>query len=128
VTATAALLSLSDRQGLDRLAAALRSRGFKLYATSGTAAAIRELGLECEDVASITGFPPLCDGRVKTLHPKIFAGILARRAEPRNLVAGDHELDLHRTGPLRSVRARTIPPLPSLGICRRQTGWAVASS
>ena len=72
-----ALLSLSDRQGLDKLAAALRSRGFQLVATTGTAAAIRDLGIECEDVETLTGMPPLAGGRVKTLHPKIFAGILA---------------------------------------------------
>jgi phosphoribosylaminoimidazolecarboxamide formyltransferase / IMP cyclohydrolase len=105
VSATAALLSLSDRQGLDRLAAALRSRGFKLYATSGTAAAIRELGLECEDVANLTGFPPLCDGRVKTLHPKIFAGILARRAGPSDMAdIAKHEV------PLFSVVAVNLYP------------------
>lgn len=77
-----ALLSLSDRQGLDKLAAALRSRGFRLVATSGTADAIRSFGMECEEVGDITGYPPLSDGRVKTLHPKIFAGILARRSDP----------------------------------------------
>jgi phosphoribosylaminoimidazolecarboxamide formyltransferase/IMP cyclohydrolase len=81
VASSAALLSLSDRQGLDRLAAALRSRGYRLVATTGTAKAIRALGIECEDVSDVTGFPALSDGRVKTLHPKIFAGILSRRGD-----------------------------------------------
>jgi len=85
VASATALLSLSDRQGLDRLAAALRSRGFRLVATTGTAAAIRALGLECEDVGDLTGFPPLADGRVKTLHPKIFAGILAQRSDATHM-------------------------------------------
>lgn len=87
-----ALISLSNRQGLDSFAASLRSRGFRLVATSGTAAAIRALGLECDDVGDLTGFPPLCDGRVKTLHPKIFAGILARRNAP------EHMADLEKYG------------------------------
>ena len=80
-----AFLSLSDRQGLDRLAPALRTRGYALVASSGTAAAIRVLGIECEDVGDLTGFPPLCDGRVKTLHPKVFAGILAARADEAHM-------------------------------------------
>lgn len=80
-----AFLSLSDRQGLDRLAPALRTRGYALVATGGTAAAVRALGIECEDVGDLTGFPPLCDGRVKTLHPKVFAGILASRADEAHM-------------------------------------------
>jgi phosphoribosylaminoimidazolecarboxamide formyltransferase/IMP cyclohydrolase len=80
-----ALLSVSDRTGLVSLAASLRTRGFALYGTSGTAAALREAGLPCEDVGALTGFPPLCDGRVKTLHPKVFAGILADRDRPQHL-------------------------------------------
>ncbi|HXW76014.1 MAG TPA: bifunctional phosphoribosylaminoimidazolecarboxamide formyltransferase/IMP cyclohydrolase [Candidatus Eremiobacteraceae bacterium] len=104
-----ALLSLSDREGLDRLAPALRSRGYRLFATSGTAAAIRALGIECEDVADLTGFPPLCDGRVKTLHPKIFAGILAERANPQH-VADLEKFDV----PAFSVVAVTLYPFETV--------------
>lgn len=105
MAASTALLSLSDRQGLDKLAASLRSRGFRLIATSGTAAAVRALGIECEDVGDVTGFPPLCDGRVKTLHPKIFAGILAARSEPA------HMADLEKFSiPAISVVAVTLYP------------------
>jgi phosphoribosylaminoimidazolecarboxamide formyltransferase/IMP cyclohydrolase len=105
VASAAALLSLSDRQGLDRLAAALRSRGYRLVATTGTAQAIRALGLECDDVGDLTGFPPLCDGRVKTLHPKIFAGILAQRSDP------NHMADLEKFEiPAFSVVAVTLYP------------------
>ncbi len=99
----AALLSLSDRQGLDRLAAALRSRGFRLVGTAGTARAIRAFGIECDDVESLTGFPPLADGRVKTLHPKVFAGILARHDDEA------HAAELERYGiPAFSVVAVTL--------------------
>lgn len=102
---TAALLSLSDRQGLDRLAAALRSRGFRLVATSGTAAAIRDLGIECEEVGDLTGFPPLLGGRVKTLHPNVFAGILASRSD------ASHAAELERFNiPSFSVVAVTLYP------------------
>jgi phosphoribosylaminoimidazolecarboxamide formyltransferase/IMP cyclohydrolase len=102
---SAALLSLSDRQGLDKLAAALRSRGFRLVATTGTAAAIRELGIECEEVGDLTGFPPLLGGRVKTLHPNVFAGILASRADE------SHVAELERYNiPAYSVVAVTLYP------------------
>jgi phosphoribosylaminoimidazolecarboxamide formyltransferase / IMP cyclohydrolase len=100
-----ALLSLSDKQGLDGLVAALRSRGYRLVATTGTAAAIRALGVECEDIGDLTGFPPLCDGRVKTLHPKIFAGILAQRSDPNHMA----ELERHGIPPF-SVVAVTLYP------------------
>lgn len=101
----AALLSLSDRKGLPLLAAALRSRGIRIVATTGTATAIRDLGIECEDVGDVTGFPALFDGRVKTLHPKIFAGILARRSEERD------RADLDAYGiPSFSVVAVTLYP------------------
>jgi len=73
-----ALLSLTDRSGLHELAQALTAAGYRLVATSGTAAAIRALQLHCDDVEAITDFPPLLGGRVKTLHPKVFGGILAR--------------------------------------------------
>ncbi len=81
----AALLSVSDRTGIESLASALQQYGYALYGTSGTAAHLRAAGLPCEDVEALTGFPPLCDGRVKTLHPKIFAGILADRTRAQHL-------------------------------------------
>ena len=105
MSASAALLSLSDRQGLDKLAAALRSRGFRLVATSGTASAIRALGIECDEVGDLTGFPPLLGGRVKTLHPNVFAGILASRADE------SHVAELERYNlPAFSVVAVTLYP------------------
>jgi phosphoribosylaminoimidazolecarboxamide formyltransferase/IMP cyclohydrolase len=74
-----ALLSVSDKAGLVYLGAGLVARGFELVSTGGTARALRETGLPVTDVAAVTGFPEMLDGRVKTLHPRIHAGILADR-------------------------------------------------
>ena len=74
-----ALLSVSDKSGLVDLGRGLVALGFELVSTGGTARALREAGLPVTDVASVTGFPEMLDGRVKTLHPRIHAGILADR-------------------------------------------------
>ncbi len=74
-----ALLSVSDKDGLIPLAAGLVTRGFELVSTGGTARALREAGLPVTDVAAVTGFPEMLDGRVKTLHPRVHGGILADR-------------------------------------------------
>ena len=74
-----ALLSVSDKTGLVDLARGLVARRFELVSTGGTARAIREAGLPVVDVAAVTGFPEMLDGRVKTLHPRVHAGILADR-------------------------------------------------
>jgi phosphoribosylaminoimidazolecarboxamide formyltransferase/IMP cyclohydrolase len=72
------LVSLFDKAGIDRLAAALGAAGVRVASTGGTAAALAARGLPVDDVSAITGFPEVLDGRVKTLHPRIFAGVLAR--------------------------------------------------
>lgn len=74
-----ALLSVWDKAGLIDFAQALAGRGVELVSTGGTARALREAGLEVIDVASVTGAPEILDGRVKTLHPAIHGGLLARR-------------------------------------------------
>ena len=75
-----ALLSVSDKSGLVAVRrAALVARGFELVSTGGTARALREAGLPVTDVAAVTGFPEMLDGRVKTLHPRVHGGILADR-------------------------------------------------
>jgi phosphoribosylaminoimidazolecarboxamide formyltransferase/IMP cyclohydrolase len=74
-----ALLSLSDKTGLVDLGRGLVALGFELVSTGGTARALREAGLPVTDVSAVTGFPEMLDGRVKTLHPRIHAGILADR-------------------------------------------------
>jgi phosphoribosylaminoimidazolecarboxamide formyltransferase / IMP cyclohydrolase len=78
-TRGAALFSVFDRSGSVELARALANAGVAIYATGGTRAHLAEHGLEARDVGELTGFPPLFDGRVKTLHPKVFGAILADR-------------------------------------------------
>ena len=82
-----ALLSVSDKTKLVELAKALNWRGIKLVSTGGTARTLAEAGLPVTEVASVTGFPEILDGRVKTLHPAIHAGLLARRDLPAHEAA-----------------------------------------
>jgi phosphoribosylaminoimidazolecarboxamide formyltransferase/IMP cyclohydrolase len=85
-----ALLSVSDKTGLVDLGRRLVARGFELVSTGGTARTLREAGLPVTDVAAVTGFPEMLDGRVKTLHPRIHGGLLADRrlaAHRRQLLA-----------------------------------------
>ncbi|HKU66903.1 MAG TPA: bifunctional phosphoribosylaminoimidazolecarboxamide formyltransferase/IMP cyclohydrolase [Candidatus Baltobacteraceae bacterium] len=78
----AALFSLSDKTGAAEVAKALADRGVVIYATGGTRAFLAEKGIDARDVEELTGFPPLFDGRVKTLHPKVFGAILYDRRNP----------------------------------------------
>jgi phosphoribosylaminoimidazolecarboxamide formyltransferase/IMP cyclohydrolase len=78
VTIRRALLSVSNKEGLLEFARALRGRGVTILSTGGTAALLREDGIEVTDISSVTGFPEIMDGRVKTLHPKIHGGLLGR--------------------------------------------------
>ena len=82
-----ALLSVSDKTGLVELARGLSERGVELVSTGGTARAIADAGIAVTGVSEITGFPEMMDGRVKTLHPAVHGGILARRARPDDLSA-----------------------------------------
>ena len=82
-----AILSVSDKSGLIPFAVGLAARGFELVSTGGTASALAAAGLAVTSVADVTGFPEMMDGRVKTLHPKIHGGILARRAQTEDLEA-----------------------------------------
>jgi phosphoribosylaminoimidazolecarboxamide formyltransferase/IMP cyclohydrolase len=82
-----AVLSVSNKSGLAAFAHGLHSRGFELVSTGGTAKALTESGLPVVPVSDVTGFPEMMDGRVKTLHPKIHGGILARRSHPDDLAA-----------------------------------------
>ncbi|MBK5934669.1 phosphoribosylaminoimidazolecarboxamide formyltransferase/IMP cyclohydrolase [Rhodovulum imhoffii] len=84
-----ALLSVSDKTGLIGLGKALADRGVELLSTGGTAKALREAGLGVLDVAEVTGFPEMMDGRVKTLHPMVHGGLLALRDNPDHLAAMD---------------------------------------
>ncbi len=82
-----ALLSVSDKAGLVDFARGLVALGVKLLSTGGTAKALADAGLAVTDVGSYTGFPEMLDGRVKTLHPKVHGGILARRDLPEHVAA-----------------------------------------
>jgi phosphoribosylaminoimidazolecarboxamide formyltransferase/IMP cyclohydrolase len=90
-----AILSVSDKSGLVSFGQALSARGFELVSTGGTAKALADAGLPVVSVSDVTGFPEMMDGRVKTLHPKIHGGILARRHHPEDLhLARQHGIGL----------------------------------
>ncbi|EFZ36574.1 MGS-like domain protein [Hoylesella oralis ATCC 33269] len=74
-----ALISVFHKDGLERLLAKLHDEGVKFLSTGGTQQFVESLGYECQTVESVTSYPSILGGRVKTLHPKIFGGILARR-------------------------------------------------
>ena len=82
-----ALISVSDKTGLLDLARALARHGVELISTSGTLMMLRTAGLKVRDVAEVTGFPEMMDGRVKTLHPNVHGGLLALRDDDEHLVA-----------------------------------------
>src|SRR5689334_19852354 len=85
--------SVSDKAGLVEFARDLHSQyGVELVATGGTRKALTDAGLPTADISVVTGFPEILDGRVKTLHPAVFAGILARRDKPDHL----HTLAQHK--------------------------------
>ena len=84
---TTALLSVSDKTGIVDFARALHQRGVKLLSTGGTAKLLAESGLPVTEVSEVTGFPEMLDGRVKTLHPRIHGGLLARRDVPAHMAA-----------------------------------------
>ena len=79
MTIRRALLSVSDKTGLEDFARCLEAADVEILSTGGTARLLRELDILVTDVASVTGFPEIMDGRIKTLHPKIHGGLLAKR-------------------------------------------------
>jgi phosphoribosylaminoimidazolecarboxamide formyltransferase/IMP cyclohydrolase len=91
-----ALLSVTDKRGLDAFAAGLHELGVELISTSGTATFLREQGLPVTTVEELTGFPEMMDGRVRTLHPAVHAGLLARRDRADDLAA----LEAHGIRPI----------------------------
>ncbi|MFZ9636071.1 MAG: bifunctional phosphoribosylaminoimidazolecarboxamide formyltransferase/IMP cyclohydrolase, partial [Alphaproteobacteria bacterium] len=84
---TRALVSVSDKTGLLELAACLARHGVEILSTGGTAKALREAGHRVVEVGDHTGFPEIMDGRVKTLHPRIHGGLLARRDDAAHVAA-----------------------------------------
>ncbi|WDF82336.1 bifunctional phosphoribosylaminoimidazolecarboxamide formyltransferase/IMP cyclohydrolase [Lacticaseibacillus pabuli] len=100
-----ALLSVSDKTGLVPFAQGLIDRGFELVSTGGTHKVLADAGLPVTAVDAVTGFPEMLDGRVKTLHPKIHAGILARRDVPAHMAA----LKEHDIAPIDVVCVNLYP-------------------
>jgi phosphoribosylaminoimidazolecarboxamide formyltransferase/IMP cyclohydrolase len=105
MSARRALLSVSDKTGIVQLGQALVERGWELLSTGGTAGALRDAGLAVTDVAEVTGHPEMMDGRVKTLHPAVHAGLLARRDRADDMRA----LEAHGYGAIDLVAVNLYP-------------------
>ena len=100
-----ALLSVSDKSGIEALANSLIEAGWEILSTGGTAGAVRDAGLPVTEVAEVTGHPEMMDGRVKTLHPAVHAGLLARRDRPDDMAS----LAEHGYAPIDLVAVNLYP-------------------
>ncbi len=100
-----ALLSVSDKSGLVPFAQGLAAKGVELVSTGGTARTLRDAGLAVKDISEITGFPEMLDGRVKTLHPVVHGGLLARRDLPEHMEA----IKAHNIGTIDLVVVNLYP-------------------
>jgi phosphoribosylaminoimidazolecarboxamide formyltransferase/IMP cyclohydrolase len=100
-----ALISLSDKSGIEELAAGLAKHGVEIVSTGGTAAKLRETGAEVRDISDLTGFPEMMDGRVKTLHPKVHGGLLGVRDNPDHAAA----MEEHEIAPIDLVVVNLYP-------------------
>jgi len=114
-----ALLSVSDKRGLADFARGLSSLGYEIVSTGGTLQTLRDAGVPAVAVADVTGFPEILDGRVKTLHPRIHGGLLARREE-----AHLSELREHDITPIDLVAVNLYPFRET--VARPGVGWAEA--
>jgi phosphoribosylaminoimidazolecarboxamide formyltransferase / IMP cyclohydrolase len=100
-----ALISVSDKTGLLPFAQALARRGYELVSTGGTARALETAGIAVTGISAVTGFPEIMDGRVKTLHPAVHGGILARRSRPEDMAT----LGQHNITPIEVVVVNLYP-------------------
>ena len=100
-----ALISVSDKSGLAAIAEKLAQADVDIVSTGGTASALRQAGASVKDVAELTGFPEMMDGRVKTLHPKVHGGLLAVRDNPEHRAA----MELHGIGAIDLVIVNLYP-------------------
>ena len=100
-----ALVSVSDKTGLVPFSQALLARGYELVSTGGTAKALEAAAVKVTSVSDVTGFPEIMDGRVKTLHPAVHGGILARRGRPDDMTT----LGRHRITPIDIVVVNLYP-------------------
>ncbi len=115
-----ALISVSDKTGLVDFARGLAARGFELVSTGGTAKTLQQAGLTVIGISEVTGFPEMMDGRVKTLHPLVHGGILARRARTDDLASaamhGITLIDLVVVNLYPFVQAASNPDTPFEGL------------
>lgn len=102
---TRALISVSDKTGLVEFAGILQRLGIEIISTGGTSRLLREAGLACRDVAEVTGFPEMLDGRVKTLHPRIHGGILGIRSNDEHA----SQMHAHEIEPIDLVVVNLYP-------------------
>src|ERR1044071_9129117 len=100
-----ALISVSDKSGVVEMAKGIEALGAEILSTGGTAKTLREAGIKVTDVAAYTGSPEILDGRVKTLHPKIHGGLLARRSVPAHV----EQMKEHQIGPIDMVVVNLYP-------------------
>src|SRR6266487_7154610 len=100
-----AIITTAKRDGLTELARELMSHDITIFSTSGTASALSEAGIVAEPISALTGFPEILDGRVKTLHPAVYGGILARRDNAEHL----NELQAHEITPIDIVVVNLYP-------------------
>ncbi len=114
-----ALISVSDKTGLVEFSRALADQGIELLSTGGTAAALRDAGLTVTDVASVTGFPEMMDGRVKTLHPVVHGGLLALRDNADHVAA----MESHGIGSIDLLVVNLYPFEETIG---KGAGYAEA--
>ncbi len=100
-----AIVSVSDKTGIEDFARALHRLGVEVLSTGGTATRLREAGVPAVEVSDYTGFPEMLDGRVKTLHPRIHAGLLAKRNDQKHI----NELKAHGIEPIDMVVVNLYP-------------------
>jgi len=105
-----ALISLSDKTGLEDLAVGLAKHGVEIVSTGGTAAKLRSTSAEVRDISDLTGFPEMMDGRVKTLHPKVHGGLLGVRDNPEHVAA----MEEHQIAPIDLVVVNLYPFLSTV--------------
>ena len=116
-----ALVSVSDKTGLVDFVKGLKDLGWEIIATGGTRRLLEESGVGTVGISDVTGFPEILDGRVKTLHPKVHGGILARRDIPGHMKTLEEQgigtIDLvrscARTGTLPTTPVSSSPPRPT---------------
>ena len=100
-----ALISVFDKRGVVDFVKELSLMGIEILSTGGTAKALREAGIAVVDVSDYTGFPEMLDGRLKTLHPKIHGGLLARRSNPKDM----DDISKHDIKPIDMVVVNLYP-------------------